>query len=138
MTRTMKLFLSVLFVACLFGCNKPKSATGTAALGQSEMVFETLIQSLGDVRQDEVLGIKFSFKNNGSSPLVISEINKGCGCTTVNYPKHAVKPGGQGVIEVIFDSAGFSGKQYKTVQIFCNDAKSPIQLAFTANVLTNY
>lgn len=102
------------------------------------MVFESKINTFGNVKQDEVVGINYRFTNQGDAPLVINEIRMGCGCTQVVYPKEALVPNSGGIIEVIFDSAGFSGKQYKSVMVFCNAPDSPIELGFTANVISKY
>lgn len=102
------------------------------------MVFETKFNTFGDVKQDEVVGISYRFTNKGNAPLIINEVQKGCGCTEVVFPKNAIQSQDSGVIEVIFDSAGFSGKQFKSVLVYCNDQESPIQLSFSANVISKY
>ena len=102
------------------------------------MVFNTKNNTFGDVKQDEVVGISYRFNNKGNAPLIINEVQKGCGCTEVVYPKNAIASNDSAVVEVIFDSAGFSGKQFKTVLIYCNDPESPIQLSFSANVISEY
>lgn len=136
-----KLFsLVFLIIVALIGsgCSHQKSKPISENNGEAKMVFETKFNTFGDVKQDEVVGISYRFTNQGNAPLVINEIQKGCGCTEVVYPKQAIQPNGDGVIEVIFDSAGFSGKQYKTVMVYCNDQESPIQLSFSANVISEY
>ncbi len=136
-----KLFSALLLgIVALFlgGCSNAKSKPLSENNGEPKMVFETKFNTFGDIKQDEVVGISYRFTNQGNAPLVINEIQKGCGCTEVVYPKQAIQPNGRGVIEVIFDSAGFSGKQYKTVMVFCNDQESPIQLSFSANVISEY
>ena len=33
---------------------------------------------------------EYVMKNNGASPLTISDVRTSCGCTTVSYPKEAI------------------------------------------------
>ncbi len=137
--RSLFLFLWFGMAALtLVACGEQKSKPLSENKGEAKMIFHTKNNTFGDVKQDEVVGISYRFINEGDVPLIINEIEKGCGCTEVKYPKNAIQPKDGGAIEVIFDSSGFSGKQYKTVLIYCNDPQSPIQLSFTANVISEY
>ncbi len=120
-------------VACGNGVSKYSDQKGTPKL-----VFETKLHTFDAIKQDDVIGISYKFINEGDGPLVINEVRKGCGCTKVVYPKQAVAPGQTGTVEVIFDSAGFSGRQYKSVEVYSNDPSGPIQLSFSTIVLTDY
>ena len=123
------------FSGCNIGNNKNKSSDVN---GEPKIEFETKQQSFNDIKQDDVVGITYKFTNNGDAPLIINDIQKGCGCTQVNYPKNAILPGEKGVVEVIFDSSGFSGKQYKSITVYSNDPSGAVQLSFTTNVVSNY
>ncbi len=125
----------LLFAGCNISNNKVK---GTDIDGEPKMEFETKQQSFNDIKQDDVVGITYKFTNNGDAPLIINDVQKGCGCTQVNYPKNAILPGEKGVVEVIFDSSGFSGKQYKSITVYSNDPSGAVQLSFTTNVVSNY
>ncbi|MBP8790224.1 MAG: DUF1573 domain-containing protein [Breznakibacter sp.] len=137
--RKLFLFFGIGMALFSFGsCGEQKRKPESENKGSAKMVFETKFNTFGDVKQDEVVGISYRFNNKGNAPLIINEVQKGCGCTEVVYPKNAIASNDSAVVEVIFDSAGFSGKQFKTVLIYCNDPESPIQLSFSANVISEY
>ncbi len=46
----------------------------------------------------------FSFTNNGSAPLIISNAKGSCGCTVPTYPKEPIMPGEKGEIKVKYDT----------------------------------
>jgi hypothetical protein len=50
------------------------------------------------------------------------------------YPKEAIKPGVSGVIKVSFNSAGKSGKQAKSVTLFCNIKEGKKVLHINSNI----
>jgi Protein of unknown function (DUF1573). len=139
--RSSAVGLVIVLAAVAFeSCERTKNKVETTLenKGQARMVFNTKNNTFGDVKQDEVVGINYRFINEGDAPLIINKIEKGCGCTEVKYPKSAIQSRDSGIVEIIFDSAGFSGKQFKSVMIYCNDPKSPIQLNFSANVISEY
>lgn len=76
----------------------------------------------------------YTFTNEGTADLVISDVKASCGCTVPSYTKEPVKPGGNGEIKVTFDSSGKSGNQQKQVTVTLNTEKGTEVLNFKANV----
>ena len=74
------------------------------------------------------------FKNTGTKSLVIHNVEASCGCTTPKYDKKPIPPGGEGKIEVEFNSSGRYGKQYKVINIFANVPEKVIELKIIANI----
>jgi hypothetical protein len=74
----------------------------------------------GTISQGEMVSYSYKFKNVGKTDLIISSAKGSCGCTVPEYPKKPIPPGGEGKIEVVFDSEGKSGKQSKTVTLLAN------------------
>ena len=63
----------------------------------------------------------FEFTNTGDAPLIITNVKSSCGCTVPKYPKNiAIKPGGNGEIEVNFDSNGRPNLQQKMIKVSAN------------------
>src|SRR5699024_4953879 len=92
------------------------------------------LQEFGKVSQGNVALYTFAFKNTGSKPLVIDEINSTCGCTIPHFSKAPIAPGQYGKIEIAFHSAGLSGRQIKPVFIHANTQPELSQLTITCNV----
>ena len=91
----------------------------------------------GDITQGDKVEHTFSFKNSGNEPLIITNVQVTCGCTTPKgWARDPILPGQSGEITVAFNSLGKYGKQNKVVTIVSNAVNSEgTQVVFTANVL---
>jgi hypothetical protein len=78
----------------------------------------------GEIKEGEKVEHEFKFTNTGTSPLIISNVQASCGCTTPEYSKNPIAPGKEGMVKVVFNSAGQAGKQHKVVTVSSN-ASSP-------------
>lgn len=92
----------------------------------------------GDVVQGNKVEHAFKFTNIGRSPLIITNVEVSCGCTTPKgWPRDPVKPGEKGEILVAFNSASKYGMQNKVITVVSNAENADArQLVFTANVIT--
>ncbi len=85
-----------------------------------EIKFEEEVHDFGKITQGEKISFAFRFKNIGSKNLIISGASGSCGCTIPNYPKEPIAAGGEGKIDVLFNSEGKSGLQEKTITLITN------------------
>ena len=145
-------FLTVsLLIAALTGCKQqadqgnksispglvsnPITASGKQAAGTLPvMVFEQTKHDFGMMVQGEKLSYTFKFTNTGGSDLIISDASSTCGCTIPDFSKAPVKPGEQGKVEVIFNSAGKTGSVSKTVRLLTNCQPNTTEIEITAEV----
>ena len=74
----------------------------------------------GQIKEGEKVEYEFKFTNTGDSPLIISNVQASCGCTTPEYSKNPIAPGDEGMVKVVFNSAGQVGKQHKIVTVTSN------------------
>ena len=100
----------------------------------TEMSFSEKSFDFGNMVKSETVLHTFTFANTGNNILRISDVETTCGCTTVDYPKETIAPGGTGKIEVAFNSSGRYGKQYKEIRIFANIPKGYQTLQLTASI----
>lgn len=101
-----------------------------------QLTFDTDTIDAGRIAQGTVISRTFSFANSGASDLIIADVRSTCGCTVgKNWPKHPVKPGERGSIEVSFDSEGRNGIQNKSVSIVSNAHPSTHMLILRAEVM---
>jgi hypothetical protein len=113
----------------------PITASGKAATGSLPvMVFEQTKHDFGMMVQGEKLSYTFKFTNTGGSDLLISDASATCGCTIPDWSKAPVKPGEQGKIEVIFNSAGKTGTVRQSVRVLTNTQPSTTELTISAEV----
>lgn len=115
--------------------NNPISADGEKAkVKLPVMEFEKTLHDFGLIVKGERVAYKFKFENTGGADLIISDASSSCGCTVPTYPRHPIKPGKSGEIEVEFNSAGRDGAQHKTVSILTNAQPNTIRLEIEAEI----
>ncbi|GAB3663721.1 hypothetical protein GCM10028791_39180 [Echinicola sediminis] len=111
------------------------SAVDPSTLGKFK--FPEMEHDFGSISQGKVIEHEFKFKNEGQAPLVISNIQASCGCTTPDWSKKPIKPGEEGYVKVSFNSAGKSGAQSPTVTITANTSPSVTRLKLKGTVNTS-
>ena len=62
----------------------------------------------------------FTFKNTGNKPLILSNVQPGCGCTASEWPKEPVMPGKSAQIKVHYNTANAAPFK-KSIDVFSND-----------------
>lgn len=118
---------------------------GLAAVGYAQVAkvsgpvitFEKKVHDFGDMSQGDKVEETFKFTNTGNEPLIITNVQVTCGCTTPKgWPRDPIAPGGKGELTVAFNSAGKMGRQNKVVTVVSNASNADgAQISFTANVL---
>ena len=101
------------------------------------MKIDTPMVDLGMISQGDTIMHVYNFKNTGNMPLVLSNVNASCGCTTPSYSKEPVAPGERGFITVKFNSKGKEGKLNKTVTAYANTKPADNTVSFKVEVLTS-
>jgi hypothetical protein len=115
----------------------PNTADSNATISKDvpTMDFVDTSHDFGKIYDGEVVLYSFEFKNNGTSPLLISNASGTCGCTVPDYPRNPIAPGESNKITVKFNSQGKVGIQNKRVDIFTNSAKGTHSLYVNTEVL---
>jgi len=110
---------------------QPASQTGPV------ITFEKKTHDFGDIFQGDKVEETFKFANTGTEPLIITNVQVTCGCTTPKgWPRDPIMPGGKAEVTVAFNSAGKMGKQNKVVTVVSNAVNADgAQISFTTNVL---
>ena len=116
--------------------NVPATASGTSKEDIPIVDFENSNFNFGEISQGEKVTFTYRFKNTGKSDLIIAKVEGSCGCTVMQgWPKHPIKPGGKGKIDVIFDSAGRRGKQNKSISVVANTIPSTTVLKLEGEIV---
>jgi len=114
--------------------NNPKSASHSSK-SQAVISFDKTEHDFGRLLQGEMVSYTFKFKNTGDAPLVISAVNKSCGCTASEYTKEPIAPGDGGQIKITYDSNGHSGFQSKSITVVTNTNPAATMLRIKAEVV---
>ena len=143
-----RLVLSILLAVLLVSCgddeskvntglvNNPASATESSNTKEPKIEFAVLEHDFGKMIQGEQVSYTYRFKNTGDAPLIISAVEKTCGCTDTKFPREPIKPGEEGGITITYDSKGHKGFQNKRIIVKANTNPSETILKFKAQVQT--
>lgn len=70
--------------------------------------------------------------NIGKAPLVINDVITSCGCTTVEYIREPILPGGKTMLKIRYKSERPEHFN-KTITVYCNAENAPLKLKITGN-----
>jgi hypothetical protein len=138
----LSFLLPVLFITATTCNNVSRRSPDAAGIANSAtdtafILFTEYEHDFGTVTAGEKIAYTFKYENQGNAPLVISQATTTCGCTVSKYSRKPVQPGGEGTIEVIFDSSGRNGRQTKTITVSSNATKPLVLLKITGEVINN-
>ncbi len=129
--------MCVLLLTTCGSPSKPKNNLSTSgnSSGVPNLEYIEDFFDFGTITQGEVVTHTFRFKNSGNAPLVVKDVIPGCGCTTSKLSSTILKPGEEGTVEVIFNSQGWAGLQYKTITLRTNSSIMDKSVTIRANVV---
>ncbi|MBK3519035.1 DUF1573 domain-containing protein [Carboxylicivirga marina] len=100
------------------------------------LAFEKNIHNFGEVKEDGgTKTFEFKFKNTGGQPLVVHNVKASCGCTTPQWTRTPIPPGGSGYVRAIFDPRNRPGTFNKTITVSSNAQNATIILRINGKVL---
>jgi len=95
--------------------------------------WDNTTHDFGKIKQGTPVTHEFKFTNSGKTPLVITNVQASCGCTTPDWSKEPVMPGGQGFIKATYNAAS-PGAFSKTVTVTANIETGFVQLTIKGEV----
>jgi hypothetical protein len=101
------------------------------------IAWEKQTHDFGNIVQGDKVEHTFHFTNTGNQPLIITNVEVSCGCTTPKgWPRDPIPPGASGEITVSFNSAGKMGVQNKPVTLVTNAVNPEAnRITFTTTIL---
>ncbi|MDA3860913.1 MAG: DUF1573 domain-containing protein [Melioribacteraceae bacterium] len=81
--------------------------------------------NFGTVKEGSVLPWVLKFKNIGDAPLLITDVQKSCGCTATLLSSNELQPGESGNVKIELDTKGMKGKKSRTIALTSNDPFNP-------------
>ncbi len=120
--------LSLLISTCLLA--------SMAQHAKPNLAFDNVIHDFGEVKEDGgSKSFEFKFKNTGGQPLVIHNVKASCGCTTPQWTRKPIPPGGTGFVKAIFDPRNRPGNFNKTITVSSNAQNATVILRINGKVL---
>lgn len=108
-------------------------AFATASYAQGVLKFKSEKHEFGKVPQGKPVSYTFEFVNTGNQPVVISNAQASCGCTTPEWTKDPVLPGKTGTVKATFNAATM-GQFNKPVTVTSNAESPSLVLTLTGEV----
>lgn len=122
----MKKFLGVL--ALILGFAFQSNAQGA-------IHFKSEKHDFGKIKEGIQASYSFEFTNTGKTPVVISNVQPSCGCTTPEWTREPIMPGKSGKVTASYNSAGRPGNFNKTITVVNNGEVSQIILTIQGSVI---
>ncbi len=126
----MKKIILPLFAICLLAqplwAQQAKTTTKAKSKTQKayEPVFKFLVNDnthdFGLLPEGPKATYEFQFINVGEAPLLITNAQANCGCTSPEFPREPILPGKKGKIKVTYNTEGHPGNFMKSVYLTSN------------------
>lgn len=123
--------LGLLSVINLFG----QPAQDANQKNAPDIVLDKTVYDFGTIGYGSNGSFEFKVKNAGAQPLIISNVQKSCGCTSVDWTKDPIKQGQTGIIKVTYDTKRI-GTFTKNLTVYSN-AKTPTVVLTFKGVVEN-
>lgn len=125
------LFIGIaLFSFGTFAQTETKKETKTE---KPPVTFKTLTIERPSIPYDSKEPFVFEFKNTGSTPVIVTNVQTSCGCTTAEKPTEPVAKGKSSKIAVNYDTKRV-GQFTKTITVTTNASTEPIVLTIKGTV----
>ncbi|SOE22119.1 Protein of unknown function [Spirosomataceae bacterium TFI 002] len=109
-------------------------AFAAAASAQGVLKFGKELHNFGELAEGPISTYTFEVTNTGTAPVVISNAMASCGCTTPEWSKDPIMPGGKSSIKVGYNTSGRVGAFTKTITVTSNAENSTVVLTIKGNV----
>jgi hypothetical protein len=108
---------------------------GTYAQGPFTIVFDKTAHNFGEIDQKGgPQTFSFEFTNQGTEPIIIQNVTASCGCTSPDWTKSPVAPGGRGFVKATFTPSGVMPFN-KSLTVYSNGTPSPTVLHISGKVV---
>ena len=128
------LFLLALVAVAKLGYGQTGTPTTQAEL--AAFSWTTQVNDFGKIKQGTPVSHEFKFTNTGKVPLVITNVQASCGCTTPDWSKDPIPLGQKGFIKATF-SAAAAGVFDKSVTVMANVENGTVILKIKGEVVPN-
>ncbi|MBC7426529.1 MAG: DUF1573 domain-containing protein [Bacteroidia bacterium] len=106
---------NIFAIAALLLCLSAKSQN------TDYLIFDKLEHDFGNIHEeDNTAKIRFWFTNKSEIPIWIVKVETSCGCTTPEWTKDTIQPGGRGYVDAIYDTKNRVGPFSKNVMVYPN------------------
>lgn len=110
--------------------------TGSVFAQTGKINFDKVEHNFGKINEESGLATyTFTFTNSGNAPLLVTNAQAGCGCTTPDWTKEPILPGKTGFVKIQYNPAGRPGVFSKGVTVSTNGDPANVQLTIKGEVI---
>lgn len=128
-------------IAGLAACKPRTAARQTPRSGRIIALTDSVLRNggsdtirFGHLGSGEIALSRFRIENRTEKPVVVTSYRTSCGCTSLEFDKQPVPPGGTLPVEITFDSRGEHGWQLKSVELLIAGAPRTFRLLVEADI----
>ena len=130
------LFLMAMVAASFAGYSQTAPAAAPAKINPASLAAFSWVSTahdFGKIKAGVPVTHEFKFTNTSKVPLIITNVQASCGCTSPSWSRDPVQPGGQGYVKATFNAASV-GTFNKTVTVTANVDPGFVQLSIKGEV----
>jgi hypothetical protein len=129
-----RIFLFLIALTFLGSLQAQQVITAPAdSTAKAKIVFESVNHDFSIITVGGDGNCVFKFMNDGTAPLILTNVQASCGCTTPSWTREPVMPGVGGEIKVHYDTNRL-GTFSKTITVTSNAENSPVMLRISGEV----
>lgn len=133
-TFSLKTLSLLLVFALSFGLSKSVAQINQEKVVGAKIAFADLTYDFGTVNVGDKGEFEVSFKNEGTEPLILQNVQGCCGAKIVDYTKDPILPQKSGAIKIQIYTGG-AGAVSKTITIVSNDPNnSTVRVSFRGTI----
>lgn len=121
--------LGFLVAIALMSCASALAQAPAENAPKATIVFDEYEFDFGEVEQGKATHT-FVFKNQGTAPIVLQNVQTTCGCTAPEWSKEPILPGKKGSVTVTYKNAGIISR---SVTVVSNAEPSRVILRIKGN-----
>ncbi len=97
------------------------AGSAVAQSSEAKIVFDNIEHDFGTFKENAgSQSYNFGFVNKGGTPLILSNVQASCGCTTPEWSQKPIAPGEKGFIKVSYNPQNRPGPFNKTITVSAN------------------
>ncbi|MCD8539350.1 MAG: DUF1573 domain-containing protein [Leadbetterella sp.] len=106
-----------------------------ASHAQGKLKFDKMVHNFGKVNEGPVITYSFQVTNVGTAPVVLTNVQASCGCTTPEWSKDPIMPGKTKTIKVGYDTKNRPDAFHKTITVTSNAENNQEVLTIKGDVI---
>lgn len=106
---------------------------GSLGANAQKISFEKSTINMGTTKWKEPVTATFKFTNKDRTPLLVRDVDAGCGCLTTKWTTDALQRGEDGEIRITYD-AQMMGSYDKIIEVFTNADSKPTRIRMKGRI----